>query len=323
MIHLLFSFALTLAVSFNAQPPPTHEEIRFSSANPYTFNDIMVALEDQEPQEVYGVLRFPEGVEVNEQLPLVIGVAGSLGWREHHLEYLEMYREQGIATFELKSFSSRGITSTVGSQSEVTMAAMVLDAYRALEALSKHPRIDPSKIAISGWSLGGGVTLFSGWLPLKEAITKEVSFAAHLAFYPPCFVVPEEMRFSSAPTHILIGEADNWTPAQPCLEWVEVLQKTNPIGITVYEEAHHGFDSKIPVQENEEGYSFTDCRFRLDEDGDVLMNFLSIPMTNAFLQKVGFAFCAKKGVSIGGNPKAKIEAIEFAEAFMRRHLKEK
>jgi len=43
----------------------------------------------------------------------------------------------------------------------------------------------------------------------------------------------------------------------------------------------------------------------------------------AFLQKVGFAFCAKKRVSIGGNPKARIEAIEFAEAFMRRHLKEK
>lgn len=182
MIHLLLSWVLTLAVSINAQPPSTLEEIRFNSANPYTFNDIMVALEDQEPQEVYGVLRFPEGVKANEQLPLVIGVAGSLGWREHHLEYLEMYREQGIATFELKSFSSRGITSTVGSQSEVTMAAMVLDAYRALEALSNHPRIDPSKIAISGWSLGGGVTLFSGWLPLKEAITKEVSFALKYPF---------------------------------------------------------------------------------------------------------------------------------------------
>ena len=49
---------------------------------------------------------------------------------------LKMYQEMGIATFELNSFKSRNIVSTVGSQTEVTIAAMVLDAYRALEVLS-------------------------------------------------------------------------------------------------------------------------------------------------------------------------------------------
>ena len=53
-----------------------------------------------------------------------------------------MYQEMGIATFELNSFKSRGIKSTVGSQTEVTIAAMILDAYKALEVLSNHPRID-------------------------------------------------------------------------------------------------------------------------------------------------------------------------------------
>ena len=53
--------------------------------------------------------------------------------------YMEMYRKMGIATFELQSFSSRGIKSTVGSQIEVTTAMMVLDAYRAFEQLAQHP----------------------------------------------------------------------------------------------------------------------------------------------------------------------------------------
>ena len=62
--------------------------------------------------------------------------------------------------------------STVGSQIEVTTATMVLDAYRALDKISTHSKIDKNRVAIMGWSLGGGVAIFSGWLPLKAAILK-------------------------------------------------------------------------------------------------------------------------------------------------------
>ena len=117
-----------------------------------------------------------------------------------------MYQEMGFATFELNSFQSRNITSTVGSQVEITTATMILDAYRALEKLSNDPRIDKNRVSIIGWSLGGAVSLFSGWLPLKNAITKKVSFASHLAFYPPCFIDPENLvnftRYSVPPTSL-------------------------------------------------------------------------------------------------------------------------
>ena len=86
-------------------------------------------------------------------------------------------------------FKSRDVSSTVGSQVEVTHAMMILDSYRALEVLSNHPNIDIDNVAITGWSLGGGVSLFSGWLPLKKAIGIDLTFAAHLPIYPPCFVV--------------------------------------------------------------------------------------------------------------------------------------
>ena len=297
------------------------EVIYFESANPFSLSDIITDLDSQEKQQVFGQLTTPvDSLNPTKKYPLIIGVAGSMGWRKHHLDYLKMYQEQGYATFQLNSFKSRGITSTVGSQDEVTIAAVILDAYRALEKLSKHPKINRDKVALTGWSLGGGVTLFAGWLPLKEAITDQVSFAAHLAFYPPCFINPENLSFTKAPIHILIGEADNWTPAKPCIDLVEKLSDKTNISITTYPDAHHGFDSEEPVVWNEKGYSFKDCLFDLTADGDVLMNYLRIPMSNSILQKVGFLFCVDKGVHVGGNLEARKKSLAFAKDFMNNKL---
>ena len=284
---------LFMSLCINAQNKK--EIIYFESANPFSLSDIITDLKSQEKQQVFGQLITPvDSLNPDKKYPLIIGVAGSMGWRKHHLDYLKMYQEQGYATFQLNSFKSRGITSTVGSQDEVTIAAVILDAYRALEELSKHPKINKDKVALTGWSLGGGVTLFAGWMPLKEAITDQVSFAAHLAFYPPCFINPENLSFTKAPIHILIGQADDWTPAKPCVNLVEKLSDKTNISITTYPEAHHGFDSEEPVVWNEKGYSFKDCLFDLTADGDVLMNYLRLPMSNSILQKVGFLFCVEK-----------------------------
>ena len=34
-------------------------------------------------------------------VPLVMEVDGSRNWADHHLEYMQMFREIGFATFEL------------------------------------------------------------------------------------------------------------------------------------------------------------------------------------------------------------------------------
>lgn len=226
-----YSFFLPIIVFFcfnilsvNAQKI---EKITFKSANPFALSDIIKDLENQEEQEVYGELVIPlDSLNEEKKFPLVIGVAGSLGWRSHHYEYLEMYQKNGFATFELNSFKSRKITSTVGSQVEVTTAAIILDAYRAFEKLANHPNIDKNKVSITGWSLGGAVALFSGWLPVKRAITNDLKFTSHLAFYPPCFFDPENVEFTDSPIHILIGEIDDWTPAEPCNFFVKKISKT-------------------------------------------------------------------------------------------------
>ncbi len=317
LLFIVFYFI----ISINLYSQYTVEKISFQSANPFSFNDVITNLENQEKQEVYGNLVIPDDtLNLQKKYPLIIGVAGSLGWGEHHYKYLKMYQEMGIATFELNSFKSRGIKSTVGSQTEVTIAAIILDAYKALEILSNHPRIDKKRISITGWSLGGGVTLFSAWLPLKNAINKNLSFASHLAFYPPCFIDPENIEFSQSPIHILIGELDNWTPSQPCYELVEKLKNKANIDITIYEDSYHSFDRNSQVIVNEKAYNFTECKFRLTKDGNVLMNYFNIPMSNPFLQKLGLMFCVKRGAYFGGNPVSREKSFVFANEFMTKTL---
>ena len=311
---ILFLFTITLSAQIK-------EKVFFESANPFAMSDVINDLDNQEKQEVYGILTLPIDSVSDQKYPLIIGVAGSLAWRDHHYEYLDMYQKAGFATFELKSFKSRDIESTVGSQVEVTTAMMILDAYRALEKLSEHPNIDKNKVSITGWSLGGAVSLFSAWLPIKNAITKKVSFASHLPIYPPCFVDPENTDFTDAPIHILIGENDNWTPAKPCTEFVKKINKKGNVGLTIYPNAHHSFDSKSELTQNEKGYSFKDCLFKLTEDGDVLMSYLSLPMSSPFMQKIGFLFCVERGVTLGGNPQAREMAFKFAKNFMKKTLK--
>ena len=51
----------------------------------------------------------------------------------------------------------------------------------ALEALALDERLDISKAAITGWSLGGGVALYSAWQPLKDAISSNLGFAVKLS----------------------------------------------------------------------------------------------------------------------------------------------
>ena len=315
-----YFFLFIFFFHYNIFSQNINEKIVFTSSNPYTFEEI-ISKSKNSRQIVYGKLVIPyDSLNPEKKFPLVIGVAGSEGWRDHHYDYLKMYQKSGFATFELNSFKSRNIESTVGTQNEVTVAAIVVDAYKALETLSKHPLIIKEKISITGWSLGGGVTLFSAWNPIKEILGNNVQFASHLAFYPPCFFDFENLDFSDVPIHILIGESDDWTPAKPCVEFVDKLERKN-INITVYKDSHHGFDREGGLEFNENGYSFKNCMFEVNSKGDILMNYLNIPMSNPFLQKLGFLFCVDRGVTIGGNKDARLKSFEFANDFMIRTLK--
>ncbi len=326
MIRYIFIVMLSVVIAQETNK----ETITFNSANPFSFEEIIMDLENQEVQEVFGILTLPNNYNPDEKYPLIIGVAGSLNWGTHHLEYLKMYHEMGFATFQLQSFDSRDVQSTVGSQVEVTTAMVILDSYRALEALSTHPNIDTDRSGITGWSLGGGVSLYSAWLPLIDAINnREFMFAAHLPVYPGCMAYPypnENMQFSTAPIHILIGELDNWVPAAACTELIDKIHASglpHNIDITIYENAHHSFDRVSEVTVNEKGYTLGDCRFPMNEEGTLLLSeYWNIPINTPLRQKLALMTCAGRGPSMGGNAEAREQSFQFSAEFFTKYLKE-
>jgi len=293
------------------------EIVVFDSKNPFNFYDVFHRIDNIAGQQVYGILTKPDTVGV---FPVIIGVAGSAGWGEHHYGYLERYLDMGFGVFSLHSFKSRNVESTVGEQLTVTIPMMIHDAFMALKKLSEDKNIDASRAGLTGWSLGGGVTLFSAWSPIREAISPDFKFAAHLPFYPPCMIMPDELRFSDAPIHILAGELDDWVPAVACEELVDAANNSGDnIDITVYPGASHSFDRTMDVILDKKAYSFTDCRMKLDSNGVVrLLN--GFPLSSPTLQKIGLSFCAEKGAHWGGDKAARENSAQFAKEFMKKHL---
>jgi dienelactone hydrolase len=69
------------------------------------------------------------------------------------------------------------------------------------------------------------------------------AFRAFFSFYPNCNADFPERKRVSAPVRIHSGEADDWTPARPCVELAALLKASGQdVGITVYPGAHHAFD---------------------------------------------------------------------------------
>jgi dienelactone hydrolase len=86
--------------------------------------------------------------------------------------------------------------------------------------------------------MGGVAVLYALDLDMTAQYFAE-RFRAAVAYYPGCITLP---RFT-APVAILIGEADDWTPAERCRDMVRHARPDSaPIAMTVYPGAHHAFD---------------------------------------------------------------------------------
>ena len=119
----------------------------------------------------------------------------------------------------------RKATAVGNCQAIVTGVMMTVDAFKALEFLSKDPRIDKTKIGIMGKSKGGGVAMFTAWEPSRqESLGDDLKFAFNIPLYPPCSTFDLE-EYTGAPILFLLGAIDDYTPPEPCLELVKSMEK--------------------------------------------------------------------------------------------------
>src|SRR3954469_3822152 len=133
---------------------------------------------------VTGEFRIAQGAG---KLPVVILIHGSGGIGPNIESWSRDLNAMGISTFALDGFTGRGLTSVNTDQALLGRLAFTLDAYRVLEMLAKHPRVDPSRIVLMGFSRGGQGVLFASLKRFQQTWNKSgAEFAAYIPFYPDC-----------------------------------------------------------------------------------------------------------------------------------------
>ena len=173
--------------------------------------------------------------------------------------------QQGYFVLVPDSFSTRGhadgvCTDPSRSRTQVNPYRRVRDAYAALAYVRTLPFVDGRRVGLMGGSHGGSATLASIVAPESDAepLARErrAGFAAAVALYPGCASPLGSWHANLsgvykpvAPLLILIGEKDDWTPAEPCRRLTEAARAAGyPVAIKVYPGAYHSFDSYTPVR---------------------------------------------------------------------------
>ena len=163
-------------------------------------------------------------------------------------------------------------------------------------------------MAVMGGSHGGSSTLAAIVENPENQAQGKAGFAAAIALYPRCgrsygaWSVARRgndgkpvVAFSGvfkpvAPALILIGESDDWTPAEHCRKLAEAAQSAgHPVTIKTYPGAHHSFDSPAPIR--------------------------YVPT------RINFNSPTRRGATTGGNAAAWADAIRQVEQFLTGHLK--
>lgn len=214
-------------------------------------------------EHVIAYLAKPEGDGPFPAVMLLHGCSGLeksgayMAWRGIRT-HASALNKAGFVTLIVDSHGTRGYTLEWSWRNSCGAGRNVpdrfLDVTGAIRYLESLPYVKPGVGAV-GFSQGAGVVLGAlGWKP--SSIRKSV-LAAGVAFYPPCVGGPRLVppKYQYAPSLILIGDADNWTPSSQCETLIErmTFRSTNrkvdddslPVyvpEIVVYPGAHHSFD---------------------------------------------------------------------------------
>jgi dienelactone hydrolase len=198
------------------------------------------------------------------------------------------------------SFSTRGFpggvcTDPSPERARVGPRQRMFDAYAALAYLRTLPFVDGARVGLMGGSHGGNTTLVSV-VASKDTAGRAPGFSAAVALYPGCKATLGNWHADLtgvykplAPLLILVGELDDWTPAEPCRRLADAAQKAGyPVAIKIYPGAYHSFDSGNPP------------------------HFVAA--------RVNASSPSGHGATTGGNPEAWADSIREVLAFFGRNL---
>ena len=282
-------------------------KIEFQSIPMITMQNILNRGSYGETQTISGTLNFPANAP-DKNVPAVILLHGGGGISTPQAHWIKTLNSIGLATFMVDSnWARRNCKKDKKNKSfkvggpycNGTHRGMlrIVDAYRALELLSKHPRIDSTRIGCLGTSLGGVGCLYQSVKRFQKMWgTPGIEFAASVPMYPVCTTKwKEDDVMSDEPIRIHIGELDQYGSAESCVKYVERLRtKGKDITVTVYPDVHHSFVTKIigpngpMTMMKQKGRFFAQCNFEENTDSSLMNEENLGEGFNQILTQVGF-----------------------------------
>jgi dienelactone hydrolase len=274
--------------------------------------DFLLGKKDGKPTMIGGELRIPK--PGTDRLPAVVLVHGSGGIGFNSGMWADELNKAGLATFVVDSFTGRGITQTVTDQSQLSSYAMMNDAFAALAVLARHPRIDPGKIAVMGFSKGAVPSIYASMNRFQSAYAPDgAGFAAYIGFYTPCNVaLIDDEKVGTRPIRLYHGLADDWVPVGPCRDYVARLKKAGAdISLIEYPGAYHAFDNQmIPgTMQLPQALTARKCRFEEKQPGVIINSDTGQPAT-------ANDSCIERGATIAYNAEATAAARKDVVEFL-------
>jgi dienelactone hydrolase len=252
------------------------------------------------PTSIDGYLFKPAG---QGPFPALVALHGCSGlftrdgrFQKRDWDWAKRLQGLGYVVFFADSLTPRGVEEICTRKdigATMPFRERPRDAYGALRWLQSQPFVRKDRIGLLGWSNGGSTVLSAihARSQARQAGTTD-DFRVAVAFYPGCRAAEKNVRWTTRiPLTILIGEADDWTPASLCSSLVNrACREGAPVEIVTYPEAHHAFDTPDQPVRVRGGLAYTARR-----DGKA---------------------------TVGTNPAARADAIDRVQRILNRYLRE-
>lgn len=173
--------------------------------------------------------------------PAIVLAHTCAGVSEHTDVWGKLLASWGYVTVAPDSFGPRGEKTVCNRGTLISADSRVTDVAGAMDFLNAQPFVRRHDIGLIGHSHGGWTTM--------RAVQKRFDLAARglraaVAYYPYCS--PPFDRGVAVPLLIMVGEKDDWTPADNCRKLqAGGFARPELVEAIYYPKAYHSFDSKI------------------------------------------------------------------------------
>jgi len=315
---IVFVGILLVGIETNAQSIPkeiaTRVEIYPIPSLTLSDRQFLTGDANGKPVTVAGEFRIAQG---SGRLPVVVLMHGSGGVGATIEAWVHQFNAMGISTFVIDGFTGRGLTVVSPNQALLGRLNLIVDSYRALDILAKHPRVDPERIVLMGFSRGGQAALYASLDRFNKLWNKSgVQFAGYIPFYPDCSTTyATDTEIAARPIRIFHGTPDDYNPVASCKAYVARLQEARrDVVLTEYPDSAHGLDAGLlgisTVSVSANAQTARPCHIR-EGEGGVLVN-----------ADTGKPFgysdaCIELNPHVGGNPATAEQARKAVSDFLR------